>query len=319
MPDRPLDWPGRQEARPWDVLCLGLNSTDHLCLIPQRPQWGHKLRMTRLATMGGGQAATAACCLARLGRRVAYAGVCGDDEPGRRAGDWLRQFGVEPAGLVCKPGVGSQVAFIMVEEEGGERTIVWTRDEACQLAPGDLDPALVRGCRVLHLDGHFWEVSIAAARLARQAGALVTMDGERIAPATRQLVGLCQVVVGCHDFAQRLTGQDDPARALREMAALGPAWVGRTLGPQGAELLVGGKLYRHPGYPVRAVDTTGAGDVFHAALVHALLLGQGPGPALDTACAVAAMSVTGLGGRSALPDSQELAAFLASHQPNPLQ
>ena len=311
MPGQALQTKGRSAERPFDALCLGLNAIDHLCLIPRRPDWGGKLRMRRLATMGGGQAATASCALARLGHRVAYAGVCGDDGPGQCAGPWLRQWGVDPRGLVVKPGTISQQSFIMVEERGGERTIIWTRDEACHLEPQDLDPGLIAACRVLHLDGHFWQASLKAARLAREAGALVSLDAERVFEGTAELVSLCDVVVGSEDFAQRLFDEPDPERALRRLAGLGPAWVGRTLGAAGAELLAGGRRYAHPGFGVLAVDTTGAGDVFHAGLVHALLLGQGPQDALATACGLAAISVTALGGRGALADRAGLEAFLA--------
>ena len=221
MTDQTAINPPGQRAR--DVLCLGLNAIDHLCLIPHRPDWGGKLRMKTLATIGGGQAATAACALARLGWRVAYAGVCGDDPPGRQAEPWLRDFGVDPAGLVVRPGVGSQQAFIMVEERGGERTIIWTRDEACHLAPEDLSEELIASARVLHLDGHFWQASLAAARLARQHGLLVSLDGERIFEGTEELVSLCDVVVGCEDFAQRLFGLQSPERALARLAELGPS------------------------------------------------------------------------------------------------
>jgi ribokinase len=317
MASSALSVPDRSPERPWDALCLGLNAVDHLCLIPERPQWGGKLRMRRLVSMGGGQAATAACCLARLGHRVAYAGVRGDDEAGTRAEPWLAEFGVEPRGLVVKLGTKSQQAFIMVEEQGGERTIVWSRDEACHLDPADLDPTLIAGCRVLHLDGHFWQASLKAAEIARAAGVVVSLDAERVFPGTAELVSRCDVVVGCQDFAQRLLRINDPRQALEGLTALGPAWVGRTLGDRGAELLVAGRYYRHPGFAVTAVDTTGAGDVFHAGLVHALLLGQEPAQALATANAAAAISVTGLGGRAALPPRPALEAFLAANPPRP--
>ncbi|MFH1057282.1 MAG: PfkB family carbohydrate kinase [Pseudomonadota bacterium] len=312
-----LPLPPSSPDRTHDALCLGLNSIDHMCLIPQRPAWGGKQRMTRMATMGGGQAATAACCLGRLGWRVAYAGVCGDDAAGANAAPWLRACGVDPAGLIVKPGAQSQQAFIMVEEQGGERTIVWTRDEACHLDPEDVDEGLIAQSRALHLDGHFWQASIRAARLAKQHGVLVSLDAERVFAGTAELVGLCDVVVGSEDFAQRLMGINDPAAALKALAGLGPAWVGRTLGAAGAELLVAGRRHHAPGYAVAVVDTTGAGDVFHAGLVHAILEGQGPDEALATANAVAAMSVTGLGGRAVLPTRPELAEFLAHARTNP--
>ncbi len=304
------DLPPLPTGRTYDVVCLGLNAFDHLCLVDRLPRRGEKLRMGKLVQGGGGQSATAACALARLGHKVAYQGVAGDDEPGRRAGRLLAEAGVDAGGLVIKPGTGSQQAFIMVEP-GGERTIVWQRDQACRLAPEDLRPELLEGCRVLHLDGHFVKASIAAARLARRAGALICLDGERVAPGTAELVSLCHVVMGQGDFAQRLSQQSDPHQALAALAALGPLWAGRTLGPAGAEMLAGGRLHQQPGFEVPALDTTGAGDVFHAGMAHALLLGQGPAAALATACALAAISTTGLGGRAALPTRAALQAFLA--------
>ena len=133
---------------------------------------------------------------------------------------------------------------------------------------------------------------------------MVSLDGEKVYPGTEKLVSLCQVVVGCEDFAQRLTGHADPGQALKELSRMGPAWAGRTLGERGVELLAGGEYFHQRAFKVAAVDTTGAGDVFHAGLVHAMLLGQGPQEALATASACAAISTTALGGRSALPDRE---------------
>ena len=307
------DPPGAGPDRPWDVLCLGLNATDHLCLVEGFPRRGGKLQMKSLVTSGGGQCATAACALARLGRRTAYQGVCGDDMAGRLVGPRLAEFGVDPIFLKTVAQAASQEAFILVEADGGERTIIWRRDDHCRLDARDVDPARVAQARALHLDGHFVEASLAAARAARAAGTLVSLDGERIFPPTAELVSLCDVVVGEAGFAQRLTGLDDPHRALEALAEMGPAWVGRTMGDQGAELLAQGRWYHQPAYDVPAVDTTGAGDVFHAGLLHAILDGQGPAQALATASAVAAISVTALGGRSSLPDVAELAIFLEQH------
>lgn len=311
--DEPFS-PSPAGERRYDAVCIGLNAFDHLCLVPRFPARGGKIRMSRFATSGGGQSATAACCLARLGWRVAYGGVCGDDEPGQKAEPWLRELGVDPAGLVRKPGTASQQAFIMVEEDSAERTIVWHRDDACRLEPEDLDEELIRAGRVLHLDGHFVEASLEAARLARKHGLLVSLDGERVYEQTRELVSLCHVVMGSQRFAQRLTGMEDPRGSLEAMADMGPKWAGRTLGEEGAEMIAAGEYIRQPGYAVEAIDSTGAGDVFHAGMVHAMLQGQGPRQALATACAVAAISVTKLGGRSALPTKTALESFLAERQ-----
>lgn len=300
--------------RPYAAVCLGLMACDYLCLVPEFPIRGEKTYISRISIGGGGQSATAACVLGRLGHRVAFAGVCGDDEPGLKAGPWFEEYGVEPAGLHLRPGETSLQSFIMVEEGSAERTIVCHHGSNSQLRPEDLDAELIASAQVLHLDGHYMEASLEAARIAKQHGVLVSLDGERVYPETPELVSLCDVVVGCEDYAQRLTGRDDPARALAELAAMGPAWAGRTMGEGGSELLAGGKLYRQPAYKVEALDTTGAGDVFHGGMVHAILMGQTAQDALATASALAAISVTGLGGRSALPDRAGLEAFMRDNR-----
>ena len=309
MPSLPL----LDESRHFDVLCLGLNACDHLCLIDAYPEPGHKQRISRRVTSGGGQCATAACCLARLGHRVCYGGVCGQDEAGDKAGPWLEEFGVAHLGLKQKSGSGSQQAWIMVRAHDGERTIFWERDESLCLWPEDLDPDLIGSCRVLHLDGHFLEASLAAAEIAKKNGVLVSLDGERVYPGTEKLVGLCDVVVGERSFPTRLTGEKDPDKALAILSEMGPAWVGRTMGHEGAVLLAQGRQYHQEAFKVKVVDTTGAGDIFHAGLIHGILQGEKPEQALETASAVAAISVTELGGRSALPDQAELGLFLENH------
>ena len=121
---------------------------------------------------------------------------------------------------------------------------------------------------------------------------------------------MCDVVIGCHDFAQRLCGIKEARAALERLSEMGPLWAGRTMGPEGSEMYVRGRYFRQPAFKVDAIDTTGAGDAFHAGMAHAVLLGQGPREALATASALAAISVTGLGGRNALPDRPALEAFI---------
>ena len=232
--------------RPFGAVCLGFATCDYLCLVPGFPPRGQKTYISRMVIDGGGQAATAACLLSRLGHKTAFVGVCGDDEAGLKIKPWFDEYGVDSSGLVLRPGESSLQSFIMVEEGGGERTIICHHGSCPKLTPQELDPEMIAKAQVLHLDGHFIQASLEAARMAKRHGVLISMDGERIFPETKELVSLCDVVVGCHDFAQRLTGKTDPQDALRALAALGPAWAGRTMGAEGAELLAAGRLYRQP-------------------------------------------------------------------------
>ena len=140
--------------------------------------------MRQMINSGGGQAATAACALARLGHRVSYAGAVGDDDTGSLALPRLvTSLGSTTGGSGGQaPGAArSQEAFILVRRAGGERTIVWTRDEACCLEPRDLDReprSLPAGCCIWTATS-FELASLEAARVARASGAVVTLDAEK--------------------------------------------------------------------------------------------------------------------------------------------
>jgi sugar/nucleoside kinase (ribokinase family) len=177
-------------------------------------------------------------------------------------------------------------------DEDGERTVFWQRDPALRLAPGDLLEDVVAGARLLHVDNVDEEAAIVAARMARQAGRHVTTDIDRVTPATADLVAAATIPIMAEHVPQALTGEADPARALRALRQRHEGVLCVTLGAGGAMLLAGDALYHEPGLRVEVVDTTGAGDVFRGAFIAALLRGDAPPDILRFANAAAALSCT---------------------------
>lgn len=297
----------------FDAVGLGLNSVDLLCLVDRFPEFNTKGALREVSRQGGGQAATAMAALARLGMKTAYIGAVGDDEEGAFSLESLRGEGVNVEGVAVQPGRASQFAVIIVQREGdgeerGGRTIMWRRE--VMLGPEEVSENIVKSGRVLHLDGHSIEAEIKAARWAQEAGIPVSFDAERVLPGTEELVSLTDHLVASEDFPAAFTGLDEPAAALRKIRSAGPRVAAMTLGSRGALAYDGERFYESPGFPVEAVDTTGAGDVFHAGYLYGILQEFDLPRTLQFANAVAALSCRNLGGRAGLCGREDVDKFI---------
>ena len=202
--------------------------------------------------------------------------------------------------------------MILVEEGTGERTILWDRDPRIRVVPEDLPLDEIRRARVLLLDGHDVPPAIAAARAARTAGVPVVLDAEKVQEGTKELLSLCDHIVA----TERLPGllfpgvsAEDGARDI--LRRYGPRTSTVTLGPRGAYGCDGRGAIFSPSLRIEAVDTTGAGDIFHAGFLYALLGGLPFREILAFANAAAGLSCRGMGGRAAIPTIEEIRAAAA--------
>jgi len=237
----------------------------------------------------------------------------GDDEHGRLSSLLLSQEGVDLAHVRTVPGASSQFAVILVEEKTGERTILWDRDPQIRISPEDLPLDEIRQARALLLDGHDVLPAIIAARTARAAGVPVVLDAEKVQEGTEELLSLCDHIVAAGHFPGLLipgvSAEDGAREMLRRYA---PRTSTVTLGPHGAFGCDGREEIFSPSIRVEAVDTTGAGDVFHAGFLYALLEGLPFRQILAFANTAAGLSCRGMGGRAAIPTIGAIQAAGAS-------
>lgn len=293
----------------FDVVGIGLNAVDYLVGLPRFPAPGEKLRMSAFAREGGGQVATALVALSRWGRRCKYVGNVGDDDHGRLSLRLLSRDGIDLAHARTVPGASSQFAVILVEEGTGERTILWDRDPRIRVSPDELPLDEIRRARALLLDGHDVPAAIVAARTARAAGIPVVLDAETVQEGTGELLSLCDHIVAAGHFPGSLipgTSAEEGAREILRRYGARTSTV--TLGPRGAFGCDGGNEIFSPAIRVRAVDTTGAGDIFHAGFLYALLEGLPFREVLSFANAAAGLSCRAMGGRAAIPAVEEILA-----------
>jgi sulfofructose kinase len=297
-----------------DVLAVGENSIDLLAELDGHPAPDTKMALAGLTERPGGQSATAAVAMARLGLKTRYIGRVGDDDYGRRGLESLVAEGIDVSNVVTVAGVTSRVAVILVDRRSGTRTVLGYRDPGLVMTPADVPARAIDAVRVLYLDGSEVAAATAAAEHARRSGTRTVVDIDTTLPGTDRLLRSIDVIIAAAAFPAALTGASSLGLALARMQAdTGAPVVCVTLGEEGSLARVAGHEVRTPAFRVPVVDSTGAGDVFRAGFVAAWLHGGDTTEvedALRWANAVAALKCRGLGARTATPTLTELRAFL---------
>jgi sugar/nucleoside kinase (ribokinase family) len=311
-------------SAPFDVVGFGFNTYDHVCLVARAPAFDAKQRLIEYRLQPGGQVPTALVALQRWGLRTAYVGPFGDDAGGRLQRASLEAEGVDVRATRLRSGVASQTSVILVDAASGSREVLWQRPDGLALGADELDRDALVGGKILLMDADDIDTAIIAARWAKNAGVVVVLDVDVPGPRTLELLRFSDVAIVTDGFPQELAGTPSLRDALLRMADMGPTIVAATCGGRGAVAYARrarsgraedrGGWYDVEAFPVQAVDTTSAGDLFHAGFIFGLLR-EWQLPAIwRFAAAAAALECTQLGGRAAIPS---LAAALALARPSP--
>lgn len=292
-----------------DVAGVGASSVDLVYTLPAYPEPEgplSKLPIRSHFMACGGQTATAMAGCAALGLRAAFLGTTGNDAHGAHLRSELARRGVDiiHARMLDGP---QPYAVILLAEGHGERIVLWHREAA---SAGKIAASALQSARLVHVDDVDEADAIAAATLARKAGRLVTTDIDRVTDSTRALIGLATHPILAEHVPAALTGEAGLGRALRQLRALTAGPIIVTRGAAGAVALDGDTLIEAPGFQVEAVDTTGAGDVFRAGFIAALLEQQPLRDALRYANAAAAVSCTRRGAFDSVPSRDEIENLL---------
>ena len=296
-----------------DVVGVGLNATDTLLRVGRFPERGSKIETLSVNVLPGGQVATAVVACQKWGLETRYVGKVGDDAAAEIHRAEFARAGVETC-LVIAPGCASPQSFILVDDSG-ERTVLCKRDPRLTLLPEELQREWIVNARALLVDGHDTAAATQAAGWARAAGVAVIADLDEVYPGVQTLLPNVDYLIASRDIPARLSGGDD--RDLKKslstlQARYGFRLAAATLGQDGVLAWDGKEFHYAAAFRVETVDTTGAGDIFHAAFIYGL--GQGwPLPRqLDFACAAAALNCTAYGARGNIPSLEAIERFLAS-------
>lgn len=295
-----------------DVIGLGENSVDRVLVVPELPGTSLKMRVENATRSCGGQVATTMAACASLGLQPAYIGAVGNDDDGRLVRETLAANGVDVTRLRVRAIATTRWATILVDATSGERAVLWNKDAALTLTPAEVDAIDVTRARLVHVDDTDIAASLRLARAARATGRLVTTDIDAGAEQDEalSLATLATHVIVSEHALITLTGEADAERGLRALRAHCDGILCVTLGARGAMALDGDRALFSPGFSVTAIDTTGAGDVFRAGFICALLEQQPLPDILRFANAAAAVSCTRLGAITGIPMRRDVNAQL---------
>lgn len=290
------------------VLCVGIATLDRIFSVDLHPTTPGKYRANNRTVAGGGVAANAAVTIARLGGQARFAGVVGDDAAGTAIIESLAAEGVDVSGLQVLPGRLSPESVVLVDESG-ERLIV--NHASADLFEAAHAPTISEIDRpdVVLTDMRWRHGAVAALTAANRLGVPGVVDCDHDPAAAPGILEQASHVVFGQSTLEAWTGTSEPADGLAIASERIGAWVGVTAGGEGTWWLEAGGLEHVPALDIVAVDTLGAGDVFHGAFALGLAEEMSTREAIEFGSAAAALKCTRFGGRNGIPTRAELDRF----------
>jgi sugar/nucleoside kinase (ribokinase family) len=294
-----------------DLVGVGLNATDTLIPLASYPERGSKMEYGSETVLPGGQVASTVIACQHWGLRTRYVGKLGDDAAASLHQAAFAREGVETR-IVTVPGGVSPKSLILVDA-AGERTVLNRRDDRLVLQPDEIRRDWIVNARALHVDGHDTAAATLAATWAREAGVPVVADLDELYPGVEDLLEKIDYLIVSRDFPCRLMHEPDLETALRGMQdRYGSVLAAATLGQDGVLAWDGNSFHHTPAYQVPVMDTTGAGDIFHAGFIYGLLQGWPLDRQLDFACAAAALNCMEAGARGGIETLEAIEDLMAT-------
>jgi len=295
-----------------EILCIGHACYDLIFQVPHHPAEDEKLSSTAHLACGGGPAANAAVAVARLGLTGGFIGYLGNDVYGESHLAELTSEGIDTR-HVKRGSIATPVATLIVKPDGKRSVVNYTEastvltEDHCRLNANRLPSALL-------MDGHQPAISQALISQAKQHGIPTILDAGSLHPGTQQLMTEVDYLAASEKFARQLTQQNNPQQALGTLRTLAPNVI-ITLGERGLIWAQQSTTGSMPGFVINAVDSTGAGDAFHAGLAVAIANQLDWHHTLSYASAVGALCCTKIGARPGMPTQSEVDDFLTINAP----
>lgn len=298
-----------------DVAGLDFPCMDCLIHLSHLPEPNESMRVMENSWQSGGKVSTALAALGRLGAKAAILGsVCGDHW-GRFCKEDLEFHGVDTTRLRVTEG-RMGLNYVLSDDVSQGRNILYSGSKRPPYFLEEADCELIRSVKILHLCS-YGENQMKAARIAKEAGVLVSYDGDGYNDQVVEALPYLDAFVGSEFFYREYFGcagtnpkeVEENCRRLREK---GPSIVGFTFGGRGSVALDGTGFYTAIPPKVKVVDTVGAGDTYHGAFVYGLLQNWPLPRILEFATTVASLKCQYIGGRAGLPTLPMVEKFMAT-------
>lgn len=302
---------------PFDILVAGEINPDLILSGDVIPEFNQTEKLVDSAALTvGSSSAIFACGAARLGLRVAFIGVCGDDVFGHFMLDEMEQRGVDVSNVILRE--DGQTGLSVILNQGVDRAILTHLGLIDALRASDIPDHLLQQTRHLHVASYFLQTRLqpdlaALFQRSRSFGLTTSLD-TNYDPSEKwfgfdELLSATDIFFPNKTEALAITGHEDIESAAKQLASKSRV-VAIKLGADGAVLQTGDKTILAPSIPVKVVDTVGAGDTFDAGFLYGYLRGWGMEKTLRLAAVCGALSTQASGGTAAQPTLDQAMAFL---------
>lgn len=302
-----------------DVIGLADPIQDMVMHISRLPGPNVHMQMEDVCFQGGGNVSTAMVACARLGLKSSLYGKIGDDMFGKMIVSDLAYNGVDTAHIVTQEGRRSNFCLCISEHDIGSKEFISKGGELDPFSPEGLDEAFIRSAKVLHVgNGEYTPALGRACDIMHESGGIVSVDACYYKPIFYEHYDLYDVFIAsehyfdamCEKEGIKVESREDMIAFLRAIQKKGPNTVIFTFGADGCKGVQGDTYFEAPSFRVDAIDTTGAGDVFHGAFIYCYLRGWDAETSCRFCSAVSAIKCTRIGGRSGIPTVQTVERFL---------
>ncbi len=297
-----------------DCLGIGLITLDVFHLVERFPNQNTKTQIKALHTQSGGSIPLALRTMNVLGDQCRLIGKIGTDSASDQVvGDLSDDLDL--SGLVRDPRIVTPSATVIVEQQSGERTIFIYRPTAVSIEVDEIRPSDIQSARLVHLDGRDREAQLQAARWAVEAGIPVSIDIGSDRPVDPALLNLVSIAIVSETWADHHLVPQDPISSSQKCLEYDRMQVAAvTSGTSGSFWSSNTDQFFQPAYPVGVIDSTGAGDVFHGAFLHAWLKQESIRDSAQFASAAAALQCTRVGGKQGIPSRDAIEKLI--HNPH---
>jgi ribokinase len=302
-----------------NIVVIGSSNTDMIIQVPRIPKPGETILGGKFSMAAGGKGANQAVAAARAGGKVSLIARVGQDMFGEQALGGFQKDSIDTEYVVQDSEAASGIAEIFVANDG-ENSIAVASGANMNLSKNDVDAAkqiiITADILLMQLEIPL-ETVYYAAEQAVKAGVKVILNPAPAKPLPAELYRKLSILTPNESEAELLTG----IKVIDEISALeaaqillekGVPEVVVTMGAHGALIVNKDQHQMIPGFAVKAVDTTAAGDVFNGTLAVSLSEGNPLENAVKFANAAAALSVTRLGAQPSAPDRAEILDFMQS-------
>jgi sugar/nucleoside kinase (ribokinase family) len=306
-----------------DVVTIGDSVVDIVIPVPRFPSGNEDSVLGERMERQLGGASNFLLQASRLGLKAGIIDCVGDDDLGSFFLETLRTEGVDVSRVHEREGLPTAHCIVLVDAEGNHAYIGF-QGATWHLRTEEVDPGYIREARALYVSGYTLagsptrEAVLRALDIASKAGIPTFFDPSPILSripeaALRGAITESETVLLNERELEMITSASDLKAAVHELLELGPETIVLKKGPKGCAIYNRSGTEKAPGFPVKAIDTTGAGDAFNASFLFGRLKGWSLRSSAVLANAVGAIKVMKMGAGTNVPKREEIISFISEN------